>query len=483
MAAGKFHKGSITCPACGKALAPKQIHDHTAACALWLKQHGKPWPKFKYDAWGPDKKPLFAPEAVEGSDYVQCRVCAEHGWDFRFSLLTQHIKVHEMSEAAYVAKYPGARVRLDKTNERRQATTLEAYGVDNISRSEVARESTRQTSLERYGVEHASQNPEALRRRAQTNLERYGVANPFGAKDVQEKIRQTHIRERGVENPGQDPEVQQKRSATNQERYGVDHYLQTPEFQDKFKETSRQNHGADHPMQSDSGKALWVAGNQKAFGFDSGFSHPDIARKAYETNLANHGGKHSQQCPEVLEKARATWLEKYGVDNPSKAEEIKNRIKDVWTSKYGMPFPPQSLWINREIQFPTGPERAVIGMAPDCVAYSGDGAYWVRNKGESRARNPDFVVLSRQQCEQYRAGAKLNDLRTHSVIEVFGDYHHGPEVTKKSREAHKAEVVEFYERAGLRCLVLWELEIRHHPKAVAERIRRYLGLAGEGGKI
>lgn len=481
MAAGNFHKGSAACPACGKALAPKHINEHTSACAAWLAAHGKPWPKFKYDAWAADRKPLFEEGTVEGVDYLRCRVCAEHGWDFRFSLLTQHIKVHELTEAAYVAKYPGAAVRLGKTEAKRQATTQATYGVANISQSQVARDSTRQTSLEKYGVEHAAQAPEAIMRRAQTNRERYGVENPFAAGSVQEKIRQTHIRERGVENPGQDPEVQAKRSATNQERYGVDHYLQTQEFQEQFKATSRRNYGTDHPMKSEAGMALWMDGNQKAFGCDSGFSHPDIAKKAYETNLANHGGKHSQQCPEVLEKARATCIEKYGVDNPAKTEEVKSRIKDVWTAKYGVPFPPQSLWINREVQFPTGPERAVIGLAPDCVVYAGDGAYWVRCRGESRSRNPDFVVLSRQQCEQYRAGAKLNDLRTHSVIEVFGDYWHGPSQTGKSREVHKLEVVEFYLRAGLRCLVLWEQEIKHHPKQVAERIQRYLGMNVEAG--
>lgn len=474
-------KGSVSCPACSTYLAPRSIHDHTTKCAAWLKRQGKPWPKFKYDPCAQDKKPLFAPEAVEGRDYVQCRLCAQHGWDFRFSLLTQHLKVHEIAEAAYTSLFPHAQVRLSKTTQRREATTMAQYGVANVFQSEQIKEASRQTSLAKHGVEHAACSAQAIAKRSATNLKRYGSENPFGSEQVQNQIRQTHLELRGVENPSQDPEVMTQRIATNQARYGTDHYVQTKKFQEQFKETSRQRYGTDHHMQSDEGRALWVAGNQRAFGVDNPLSVPGIFQKSYETNLANHGGKHSQQCPEVLEKARATCIEKYGVDNPAKTEEVKSRIKDVWTAKYGVPFPPQSLWINREVQFPTGPERAVIGLAPDCVVYAGDGAYWVRCRGESRSRNPDFVVLSRQQCEQYRAGAKLNDLRTHSVIEVFGDYWHGPSQTGKSREVHKLEVVEFYLRAGLRCLVLWEQEIKHHPKQVAERIQRYLGMNVEAG--
>lgn len=471
MAPGNFSKGNVACPACGRALAPRSIHDHTG---VWGAAHGAPWPKFKYDAWAPDKRPLFAEGAVEGRDYVSCRLCAEKGWDFRFSRLVDHLKAHQLPEAAYLARFPGAQVRLSKTTERRQETTLAVYGVDNISRSEVARESTRRTSQARYGVDHASQAPEVQQRRRRTNLEIFGVENPFAAREVKEKIRRTHMQRRGVENPSQDPAVITKRMETNQERYGADHYVETSAFQEKYKVTANERHGADHHMQTEQGQMGWQQRFEDLYGAPNPFSVPEIAQRAYANNLANHGGKHSQQCEDVLAKARATWLEKYGVDNPRKAEEVKARIKAVWEGKYGVPFPPQSLRINRDIQLPTRPERAVIGMAPECVVYAGDRSYWVRHAGSSKVRNPDFVVLSAEQCEQYRAGAKLNDLRTHSVIEVFGDYWHGPEKTGKAREAHKQEVVDFYDRAGLRCLVLWESEIKQHPQRVGKRIQRFL---------
>lgn len=227
-------------------------------------------------------------------------------------------------------------------------------------------------------------------------------------------------------------------------------------------------------MKSKAGKALWEAGNVEKSGVRSVLLLPEVQQRAYQTNLANHGGKHSQQCEGVLEKARATWLEKYGVDNPSKVEAVKVRIKEVWMGKYGVPFPPQSLWTGRVQSFPNGLERQVQAMCPAQVVYAGDGSYWLRAPGESRSRNPDFVVLRPDQVQSYREGADLNGLRTWAVIEAFGDYWHGPARTGKDRETHKQEVVNYYKRAGVRALILWESEVRKHPARVAERLLRFL---------
>jgi hypothetical protein len=436
-------QGSITCPACNNRLAPRSIHQHTSSCAEWKKLYGAPIPKFKYDPFVTHRKPLFLPEAVEGVDFVRCKICEQYGWDFRFSRLTSHIKCHGWTVVEYEKKYPGAPIRLKKTIEKRVKTTQERYGVDNVFQAEEVRKKVEKTLLSRYGTKNVREIEGVNEKIALTNTQKYGSENPFGSSEIQKKIRETHLRDRGVENPNQDPEVMARRIATNREKYGVDHFLQTEEFQEKFRNTSRERWGADHPMQSEEGQEILRQIFLERYGAETPLLLPEVQKKAYETNLRNHGGKHSQQCPEVLEKARKTWMEKYGVDNPSKAEEVKERIKQVWMGKYGVPFPPQSLWANR-------------------------------GKGASRARNPDFVILTRDQVKAYRKGALLNDLRTGAVIEAFGDYWHGPQKTGKSREEHKREVIAYYEKAGIRCLVLWEKEIKSNPKRVAERMRRFL---------
>jgi hypothetical protein len=266
----------------------------------------------------------------------------------------------------------------------------------------------------------------------------------------------------------------QRRIQTTRERYGVDSFVESEASPEMFKSTSRERYGTDHPMQSEEVKERHAGAMLVAHGVRSPFLSPGIQKKAYETNLRNHGGRHSQQCPEVLAKARATWMEKYGVDNPSKCDEIKARIKAVWLAKYGVPFPPQSLWTNRHQSFPNKLEQQVDDLSPVSVVYAGDGSYWVKYAGASKARNPDFVVLKRDQLRAYQAGAELNGLRTSATIEVFGDYWHGPSKTGVSRATHRAQVKAYYARCGIACLVLWEREIKEHPRRVGERIRRFL---------
>lgn len=471
---------TLLCPACGKTFASrKAVPAHVNACKAWPDQISVAPSAFNFDRHF--STGLYAGGLEEGRDYVVCLLCQASGEEVRCARLADHLKhVHGTSVTAYVLTYPEAPTRTEVSVEKRRATTRSTYGVDNVSRSDVAKESTRRTSLERYGVGHASQAAGAKMRRSRTNLQRYGAENPFGSREVQETIRRAHLEKRGVENPSQDSEVMAKRVKTNLERHGTEHYVETEEFREKFKAASRARFGTEHPMQSEEGRELHAQAMQAAHGARNPFLHPEIKKRAYDTNLANHGGKHSQQCADVLAKARATWMEKYGVDNPSKVEEVKARIKEVWLGKYGVPFPPQSLWMNRTQVFPTGPEKVVEALSPECVVYAGDGSYWVRHKGAARARNPDFVVLDRDQTKSYHEGVKLNGLRTSAVIEVFGDYWHGPARTGKQRELHKREVETFYAHAGIVCLVLWESEIKGHPKRVGERILSFLREWGRG---
>ena len=227
-------------------------------------------------------------------------------------------------------------------------------------------------------------------------------------------------------------------------------------------------------MQSDAGKKQMQATIIANHGVPNPLLVPEIWEKGRETNLRNHGGKYHTQTPEFLEKRAKTCMEKYGVDNPSKADEVKARIKEVWMENYGVPFPPNSLWTNQTMSFPNKLEQRVDALSPDCLVYAGDGSYWVRCAGVSKARNPDFVMLNPKQLEAYQNGTDLNLLRTYMVVEVFGDYWHGPERTGKSREAHKAEVIEFYGKSGIRCLVLWESEVKADPKNTAHRMFEFI---------
>lgn len=454
--------GKVRCPACGKEIAVKGIPKHTNGCPKWDGFSKRPPSEFDFGRYY--KRGVWADGMVNGEDYVECILCAG---DYRGKRLADHLRLeHGTTPETYQEITDGAPVVARGSLRQRRTTVRERYGVDNVAQADEIRQKL---------VENSRANdPDVVAKRKATNIVRYGHENPFGGDGGRERAQEGMKAKYGAPNPQQVPEIREWTLRTTEERHGAPTMFETDGYRERYKEISRERFGTDHPMQSEEGRSRCFNIIQANHGVDTVFALPEFQARAYASNLANHGGVHSQQCPEVLAKARETWLEKYGVDNPSKCEEVKARIKDVWMGKYGVPFPPQSMWTNRTLCFPNKLEQAVIGMLPSYVVYAGDGTYWVCHAGASRARNPDFVVLAHDQLEAYRAGADLNGLRTWRIIEVFGDYWHGPKVTGVDRKTHKLEVVDFYSKAGIQCLILWESEIKKHPRRTAERLRSFL---------
>lgn len=474
------------CPACQQSVPLKGLAKHASGCPQWVTL-GVPVPLFNWDRYF--KRGPYADGLTEGVDYVRCQECPDGARGDRGLRLMDHVKkVHGLTKETYLERHLGALLNVPATLERRKATVSERYdGATNVFQVPDVKTRIRDVMAEKYGGMGVG-SPELRAKIEQTNEVRYGSTNPFGSDEVQEKIRATWREKYGTDNPNQSPEVMAKRIATNRKTHGADHYVETDEFKGKFKAASQDRFGTEHPMQSEKGRGLWGAGCVEKLGVDNPLKDPDIYQKSYESNLSNHGGKHSQQCPEVLEKARATWREKYGTDNPSKVDAVKQKIKDVWEGKYGVPFPPQSLWLNQTHSSPNGLERKVQAMLPVYVLYTGDKTYNVRLPGTSRDKYPDFVVLAPDQLQAYQSGTPLKSLRIEAVCEAFGSYWHGPEITGVSRDDHYNDVMDYYARCGLRCLILWEHDVDKRPGEVANQLRRFLSdVAGDvtpqGGEV
>jgi len=453
----------VLCPACGKDIAVKGIPKHTNGCPKWGGFSKVPPSEFDFDRYY--KRKLWADGLVPGEDYVECALCPIQ--EFRAVRLADHLRhKHQMTVGAYQDSTGGAPVVALASLRQREKTVQEKYGVANVAKAPEIRKKLVENSR--------AMCPEAKNKRGITNLARYGHENVLGGEGGKIRAQGGMKVKYGVANPQQVSEIRERTVETSLERYGAPCTFETEGYQERYQEISQERFGTDHPMLSEEGKERCFQAVQKAYGVDTVFALPEIQTKCYTTNLANHGGVHSQQCPDILAKAQATWLEKYGVDNPSKCEEVKCRIKDVWMGKYGVPFPPQSLWMNQTHYFPNKLEQTVIRMVPAYVVYSGDGSYWVRHQGASRSRNPDFVVLTPEQLDAYRAGTPLNSLRTWRIAEIFGDYWHSKKFTGVDRVTHQREVEEFYRKAGITCLVLWEGEIKSHPRIAAERLLAFL---------
>lgn len=458
---------STHCPACKKVVKAKGLPLHIKACPEWDAKIGVPSSEFNFDEYF--QRDLYEPQLIENVDYLSCKICG-----YRKKRIADHVKkVHGYDAKDYRAKY-NALTSIPKTNEKRKATVKERYGVENVFQDESVKEKIKETTLDRYGVENIAHNDEVKEKRKATNLKRYGAENGFASEIIKERIKKTNLERYGVENPNQSVEVLQKRIETNLERYGVKHYVETDEFQEKFKETSLERYGVEHPMMSDEVKQNHKQTMVETHGVEYPSQVPWYDQKSKATYFERYGVKHPLRRSDFLDKSRATCLERYGVDNPSKAQEVKDRIIQIWLEKYGVPFPPQSL--QSTFDFPNKLERHFDSITPERLVYAGDHSYWLKHTGASRARNPDFIYLSESQYESYVAGIViLNDLRVSKVVEVFGDYWHGESKTGKSNEEHEAEVVDYYARCGVDCLVIWEGDIRSDEESVIVKVESFLG--------
>jgi hypothetical protein len=91
-----------------------------------------------------------------------------------------------------------------------------------------------------------------------------------------------------------------------------------------------------------------------------------------------------------------------------------------------------------------------------------------------KTRNPDFIVLSSEEYLKYESGTDVSDLHIDATIEVFGDYFHSKKFTGMSRSAHQKDVIEYYKKAGIDCLVLWEENINRNPDGTKNKISKFL---------
>ena len=67
------------------------------------------------------------------------------------------------------------------------------YGVDNIAKSDRARQNTVKTNQQKYGVDYVMQNPEIRAKAEATCKERYGSTYYIGSKECRDKFRDENL--------------------------------------------------------------------------------------------------------------------------------------------------------------------------------------------------------------------------------------------------------------------------------------------------
>ena len=113
-------------------------------------------------------------------------------------------------------------------------------------------------------------------------------------------------------------------------------------------------------------------------------------------------------------------------------------------------------------------EKRVASLAPKDfpIYFTGNRKVWVELTTLGKRKNPDFIVP--------QAGTKRSIVGFTKVVEVFGDWWHSERFTGQDPKTHERELVAAYAAEGIKCLVLWESDIKKRPRAVRERLRRFL---------
>jgi hypothetical protein len=167
------------------------------------------------------------------------------------------------------------------SHEKRKATCVEKWGVENPMQSDEVKNKLKISLLKTYGVEHYSKTEDFKKKYKETCQKNLGVDNIFQSENGKNKIKSTYLEKWGKEYPQQIEEIKEKTTQSFLDKFGVERYSQTSEFKVKVRETSQKNWGVDN------------------------FS----------------------QTPDFFEKTKQTSQKNWGVDHYSKTDEFKNRVR------------------------------------------------------------------------------------------------------------------------------------------------------------
>lgn len=192
------------------------------------------------------------------------------------------------------------------SNILREQTSIDKYGVKNISQLESINNKKIQTSLEHYGTEHPAQSQYIKDKTEQTHIKKYGVKNINQLESTKEKIKQTNLERYGMWK-SQLQEVRKNKSNIMKEKWADKDYIS------KYREACKIKLGSEHPWGSKHVIEKREQNNIEKYGVDNPFKDKEVQEKIKQENLEKYGETSYTKTPEYLERVAKTNLEKYGV--------------------------------------------------------------------------------------------------------------------------------------------------------------------------
>ncbi len=129
-----------------------------------------------------------------------------------------------------------------EVKNKRKNTTIEKYGVDNISKLEQTKEKMYATNLEKYGTKSSFQNPLVRKKWSDNMLEKHGVDHFFKTEEFKISSKKYYLEKYGVDHQLKIDDVKEKIKNTCLERYGVETYLNTKHSRDSIKSYNRSSY-------------------------------------------------------------------------------------------------------------------------------------------------------------------------------------------------------------------------------------------------
>lgn len=331
------------------------------------------------------------------------------------------------------------------------------YGVDNISQIPSWDEKVKKTKKERYG----DPNYNNMDKNKSTCIERYGVDNGSKTEVARQKISKKY------EESNKKLRIQ-KTINTNLEKRGKEWNFQFDEVKEKKKETYIKNWGVEHPMKSDEYKKIFTNGLMQKFGVNCISKLQYIKDKISDTNfkkrkerlkskfgdiIIDFPTKYSVKilCPKCskISESNICFFEqraKFKVDlclhcTPYKVGSYLQTRLTEWVENLGFV-------IERDAKIPNNRKEMDIYIPSKNLAFEFNGLYWHSDKfsdmydiynkkmlGNKEGINiihiweDDFIL--RQELVENKIKKELGlydkviDVNECSVVDISGDFAEG----------------------------------------------------------
>ena len=217
----------------------------------------------------------------------------------------------------------------DLTKEKRKATTLAKYGVDNVAKLDSIKKKTEDTNLERYGTKSSFQNEDVKKKWKKNVKEKYGVNHIFQLDSFKDKRVETNLKKYGVKHFTQTDEYKENLINYNNSKYGKDWYTQTDECKEKTLNSNLEKFGIDHYSKTDEYKNRVKITNLDKYNKDWYCQSDDFKSKKSVTNVERYGYLHHMMSDIFLQKIKVLNIEKYGVDNIQKYDKYRKEKYEI----------------------------------------------------------------------------------------------------------------------------------------------------------